>query len=111
MQRTSVLKSPAHENGGKTKAHLTAAAAAAPAPAAPAPAPAPAAAAAQLQAHPPMKARKGLPSFPGNYSSKFNISVFRHLRWYLGGRKGIFRGGIGFPPREKFSAKKAVQSC
>ena len=106
MQRTSVLKSPAHENGGKTKAHLTAAPAAAPAPA-----PAPAAAAAQLQAHLPMKARKGLPSFPGNYSSKFNISVFRHLRWYLGGRGGIFRGGIGFPPRGKFSAKKAVQSC
>ena len=107
MQRTSVLKSPAHENGGKTKAHLTAAAAAA----APAPAPAPAPAAAQLPAHLPMKARKGLPSFPGNYSSKFNVSVFGHLRWYLGGRKGIFRGGIGFPPREKFSAKKAVQSC
>ena len=106
MQRTSVLKSPAHENGGKTKAHLTAAAAPAPAPA-----PAPAAAAAQLQAHLPMKARKGLPSFPGNYSSKFNVPVFGHLRWYLGGRGGIFRSGIGFPPRGKFSAKKAVQSC
>ena len=103
MQRTSVLKSPAHENGGKTKAHLAAAAAPAAA--------APAAAAAQLQAHLPMKARKGLPSFPGNYSSKFNISVFGHLCWYLGGRGGIFGGGIGPPPRGKFSAKKAVQSC